>query len=345
MLSNEMKRHAVIVAIHAEHADTEIAVFLKLARSFVHKVRAELEDSQGDVASVAKRKLHATRSDNMRTPEFVAQVRGTIDASPGTSMRSLAREFDVSEGTIRNVVHEDLRYKSYVMRRGQFMSQAIQDNRLLRSRMLLNKLKHPESPGELWFFSDEKNFDQDQKVNRRNDRWLCNDPSEVPTVMHTKFPASLMVLGVVSSEGHVMPPHFFEQGLRLNADGYVNVLQTVVKPWIDEVSDGRPYVVQQDSAPCHKAKKTQDWMADHFHDHVTPNMWPPSSPDLNPLDYYVWGVVERDTNQHRHNTLGSLREAVVASMANINQDHLVRACQRFRSRVEAVIRADGGYIE
>jgi len=81
----------------------------------------------------------------------------------------------------------------------------------------------------LWFYSDEKNFDQDQKVNRRNDR-LCADPSEVPHVMHTKLPATVMVLEVVSNERHVMPSHFFPQGLRVNATAYIAVLEAVVKP-------------------------------------------------------------------------------------------------------------------
>ncbi|UYV65445.1 KDM2A [Cordylochernes scorpioides] len=79
----------------------------------------------------------------------------------------------------------------------------------------------------------------DQKVNPRNDRWICKDPSEIPVVMHTKFPASVMVLGVISSEGDVMPPHFFEKGLRMNADTYINVLETVVNPWMDMVAAGR----------------------------------------------------------------------------------------------------------
>ena len=55
-------------------------------------------------------------------------------------------------------------------------------------------------------FSDEKNFIIDQKVNRQNDRWLCDDPKKVPVVMSSKFPASVMVLGVVSNEGDIMPP-------------------------------------------------------------------------------------------------------------------------------------------
>ena len=111
--------------------------------------------------------------------------------------------------------------------------------------------------------------------------------------MHTKFPATVMVLGVVSNEGHVMPSCFFTQGLRVNSAAYIYVLGTVVKPWIDRIRNGRPYIFQQDSAPLHKAQTTQNWLAEHFYDHITLNLWPPSSPDLHLLNYYVWGIVER----------------------------------------------------
>ena len=344
-VTQEMKRHAVIVAICAKHTDLEISNFLNCARSFVHKVRRELEASAGDVETVAKRKRHEERSDTTRNTQFVQQVQEIVDENPSKSMRAIARDFNVSEGLIRRVVHEDLRYKSYVMRRGQFMSAQTRNQRLIRGKRLLSKLKHPEVPNMLWFFSDEKNFDQDQKINRRNDRWLCSNPTEVPRVMHTKFPATVMVLGVVSNEGHIMPPHFFQQGLRVNAVAYIEVLETVVKPWIDSVRGDRPYIFQQDSAPSHKAMTTQDWMAENFYDHITPNLWPPSSPDLNPLDYYVWGVVERETNKHPHNTISSLKDAITTTMINMNKEHLIRACSRFRSRIESVIAANGDFIE
>lgn len=136
-----------------------------------------------------------------------------------------------------------------------------------------------------------------------------------------------------------------QQGLRMNADAYINVLEEVVKPWIEEVADGRPYVFQQDSTPAHTALKTQGWLAENFNDHVTPNIWPPSSPDLNPLDYYVWGVIERDTNKKPHNTKESLKTAVRTAMAEMNSDQLIRACSRFRGRIEVIIAADGGFIE
>ena len=90
--------------------------------------------------------------------------------------------------------------------------------------------------------------------------------------MHTKVPATVMVLGVVSNEGPVMPPHFFRQGLRVNATTYIEVLEAVVKPWIDSVRDEKPYIFQQNSSLSHKAMTTQDWMSENRHNHITPNI-------------------------------------------------------------------------
>ena len=69
--------------------------------------------------------------------------------------------------------------------------------------------------------------------------------------------------GFGSNEGHVMPPDFFLQGLRVNAAAYIEVLEAVVKLCIDSVRGERPYIYQQDSAPSHKAMMTQDWMSEN----------------------------------------------------------------------------------
>ncbi|QQP50260.1 Uncharacterized protein FKW44_011203 [Caligus rogercresseyi] len=49
------------------------------------------------------------------------------------------------------------------------------------------------------------------------------------------------------------------------------------------VSD-RPWIWQQDSA--HKAKWTQEWLKSNAYSFEHFFSWPPSSPDLNMLDYY-----------------------------------------------------------
>jgi hypothetical protein len=74
------------------------------------------------------------------------------------------------------------------LRRGQFMSQVTKERRLEKAKLLFNKLKNPAANKQLIFFSDKKNFSQDQKVNKKHNRWLCADIIEVPIVMATKFP-------------------------------------------------------------------------------------------------------------------------------------------------------------
>ena len=37
--------------------------------------------------------------------------------------------------------------------------------------------------------------------------WIATNNRDVSRVMKTKFPATFIVFGVVSSEGNIMPPH------------------------------------------------------------------------------------------------------------------------------------------
>ena len=85
--------------------------------------------------------------------------------------------------------------------------------------------------------------------------WIATNNRDVPGVMKTKFPATVMVFGVVSNEGHIMPPHIFEVGLKVNTKVYLNVLKCVVISWCNQVSGGRPWVWKQDSAPAHKSQR------------------------------------------------------------------------------------------
>ena len=80
---------------------------------------------------------------------------------------------------------------------------------------------------------------------------------DVPRVMKTKFPATVMVSGVVSSESHIMPPHIFDVGLKVNTKVYLDVLKSVVIPWCNQVAGGTLWVWQQDSAPADNSKETQ----------------------------------------------------------------------------------------
>ena len=172
--------------------------------------------------------------------------------------------------------------------------------------------------------------------------WIATNNRDVPRVMKTKFPTTVMVFGVVSSEGHIMSPYIFEVGLKVNTKVYLDVLKSVVIPWCNQVAGGRPWVWHQDSMPAHKSKETQAWLQKVCNDFVAFSHW---HPDLNLLDNFVWSYVENITNMTSHNTKVSLIAAIHRVFAELPPALVEKACSQFRIRIEAVIEAEGGYIE
>jgi len=51
------------------------------------------------------------------------------------------------------------------------------------------------------------------------------------------------------------------------------------------------FIFQQDGAPAHTASLAQDWLSRNCPEFIRKEEWPPNSPDLNPLEYRVWGAM------------------------------------------------------
>ncbi len=74
-------------------------------------------------------------------------------------------------------------------------------------------------------------------------------------------------------------------------------------------------------------------------------MWPPSSPEYKPLDYFMWSEVEREVNKQPHNTLTSLKAKISKVMTKIEREIVILPCQRFWPQIEAVVEASGDIIK
>lgn len=61
---------------------------------------------------------------------------------------------------------------------------------------------------------------------------------------HINYSACVFLLGITSIEGLVTQLTSFSQDLRIYAAEYVEMLETVVKLLMDEISSKRPYVFQ-----------------------------------------------------------------------------------------------------
>jgi len=70
-------------------------------------------------------------------------------------------------------------------------------------------------------------------------------------------------------------------------------LNSVTERLIEECKSLLPsgFISQQDGAPADTVQLAQDWIATNCSEFIGKSEWPPNSPDINPLDYYVWEVM------------------------------------------------------
>ncbi|QQP40391.1 Transposable element tcb2 transposase [Caligus rogercresseyi] len=168
---------------------------------------------------------------------FLAGLNRSIKNKPGTPMMKLATARDVSIYTISKAVREDLGYKSFTLRVRHLLTEKQKDARVVRGEDMLNFIKSSSSPS-LRFFSDEKLFNLDRSHNRKNTRWICQDPEDVPMASSSKP-------GISHGPGRDLlrrrrdDPHFFSVGLRINQEVYLEALTDVVVPWMNKEAKGR----------------------------------------------------------------------------------------------------------
>ncbi len=79
--------------------------------------------------------------------------------------------------------------------------------------------------------------------------------------------------------------------------------------------------------------------------HLSEEIWPPSSPDCSPFDSSMWCEFEREVNEKPHKTLASLRAKFLEVMAIIDREFVIHYYKKFWSRIEAVVDASGDFIK
>ena len=79
---------------------------------------------------------------------------------------------------------------------------------------------------------------------------------------------------------------------------------------------------------------------------LEPQHWPPNSPDLNPVDYCIWGVLEQNVYRGRKiSDLETLKEVLVEEWKKIPQKTVNNCIDAFRGRLRSVIKENGRHIE
>ena len=168
-----------------------------------------------------------------------------------------------------------------------FLSKQIREKRKSRSKILLNRLANQGL--ERVVFSDEKLFTIEEATNTQNDRILAKTSSSIPE----QHSSSVMVWAAISAVG-LTPLIFVPSGIKINAATYKElILEPVVKEPVSQIMfKNESFLFQQDGTPAHTANTIQSRLSTKIPDFISKVEWPPSSPDLNPMDLSLWSILE-----------------------------------------------------
>jgi hypothetical protein len=73
--------------------------------------------------------------------------------------------------------------------------------------------------------------------------------------------------------------------------------------------------------------------------------FPPHSPDLTPLDFYLWGTLKDVVYCRKLATLAVLREEIEMACTAIDMDTLVNVAEAVVCRNQKCLDADGNHFE
>jgi len=77
---------------------------------------------------------------------------------------------------------------------------------------------------------------------------------------------------------------------------------------------GDMFVFQQDNAPAHRARDIVELLRRETPQFISPGIRPANSPDLNPVDYRVWGMLSRARASSTNPRYGQVAEASCCNM-------------------------------
>ena len=124
---------------------------------------------------------------------------------------------------------------------------------------------------------------------------------------------------------------FIDPGTKVNSSyHFLFVLGMGLSPDIQARCRQHKWTFQQDGVLAH-TRNTTDNLKKEKIDFIEPDMWPPNSPDINPVDYAVWRALQqRVYHRRKFNTVEELKRAITTEWKNCHNVLLTIALNEWR---------------
>lgn len=280
--------------------------------------------------------------------ETEVNVIASVIQNPTISSREIAQELNIGKESARKILKKH-GYKSFKYQLHQHLYETDYNRRLEYCNWFLANNDDNNNLANRILYSDESRFTNNGLFNRQNTRYwsTTNEHRMKEGNFQEKFGVNAWV-GVVGTK--IVGPIFF-QG-HLTGERYLEFLQNEIEDSLDElplaINNDQLYF-QQDGAPPHNAIAVRNYLEERFESNVIsthgPIRWPPRSPDLTPIDFFVWSHIKEIVYATPSRTLQDLENRIQAAFASITPQMLRNVVRQNVFRVRKCREVHGQHFE
>lgn len=295
-----------------------------------------------ETGSVDTRRVVNRRSPvSTHTEEDVLSI---VRRDPSTSTRRISARVGASQSTVWKILKKEKLHPYHLtpvqeliepdyQKRINFCQWLVQNESLL--------------PNVLW--TDESQFTKEGVFNFHNShQWAHANPHATrQNKTQFKFHVNLWA-GILGNT--IIGPHIFEESL--NANRYLSFLQDVLPVLLEDVplAERNRIVYQHDGAPPHFSTRVKNWLNSQFGSNWIgrngPILWPARSPDLTPLDFYLWGRLKSLVYEKPVNTREELIERIYEAVAIVKEElRNIDLAAELQKRALLCQQESGGHFE
>lgn len=282
-----------------------------------------------------KRRIRDVRSADIVASSIIA---------PHDSLRRRAIDSGINYCTIRNIL-KDNKFHPYRMQ----LHQDLNNHDIVQRLQLCNWCRgQPAGFHQRILWTDECTFKSDGSVNTWNCRyWAPQNPHWLRTIDNQHIWKVNVWCGIIDNK--IIGPIVFNGNLHRHR--YVQLLETDLPNLLEDIPLHLRLTMwfQQDGCPAHTSLISRDTLNRLFRNrwigkHGTVN-WPPRSPDLSVLDYYLWGRVKDLVYRDRPTTRANMIERIRQAVQSLEASEIQRAVNHFQRRVQTCFLQGGAHFE
>ena len=276
--------------------------------------------------------------------EEIESVRVAYTRSPRKSIRRASTQLQIPRSTIHKVLHRKLRLYAYKVQLLQALKPEDKPRRKEFAVTMLDRLD--SDPGFLKrvCFSDESTFHVSGLINRHNSRiWGSQNPHETYE-LERDSPKLNVWCGIMHDK--IIGPFFFAEK-SITAQIYLDLLTEYVSPQLEQYQP--QLIFQQDGAPPHWGLEVRQFLNDTFPERWIgrdgPIPWLPHSPDITPLDFFLWGYVKDIVYRTKVRDVSDLQQRIIEALDTVTVDMLARTWLEIEYRLDILRATDGAHVE